>query len=186
MYNYTKEGRGMVRLKVALVGKSFDDQAKFFVKLATVYLALAGDSRGCVLFYRFCKVFVDETGRIINLNAIKVLLTTTKETFALVFNFAEQGDILGFLERRLRPGELEKNYLMTIHKKGIVHCKIFPLLCNKDGNAHYLAGLIRVLERCLDPNPAGRFDATSLVVVMDKIMDGPSGIAASTYGEETE
>ncbi|KAF2476013.1 kinase-like protein [Lindgomyces ingoldianus] len=294
MYDHTEEGRGMVGLKVALVGKSFDDQAKFFVELATVYSALAGDSSGCVPFYGFCKVFVDETGRIIDLNAIKVLPTTTKETFALVFDFAEQGDILGFLERRLRPGELENNWLvicgalsglanglMTIHKKGIVHrdihpnnvlvtslrqagedeiefdCllsdlgegkditttvknmdsqplassssmatrsysyadfmtpeitnhtqgsstaddifswgllavkiinngKIFPLLCDEDGNAHYLAGLMRVLERCLDPNPAGRFDATSLVVVMDEIMDGPSGIAASTYGEETE
>ena len=70
--------------------------------------------------------------------------------------------------------------------KIISNGKIFPLLCDDDGKVLYLAGLMRVLERCLDPSPARRFDATTLVVVMDEVMDGPSGIAASAYGGETE
>ncbi|KAF2258979.1 kinase-like protein [Lojkania enalia] len=294
MYDHTEEGRGTVALKVAMVAKSFDDQAKFFVELATVYSALAGDSSGCVPFYGFCKVSLNKTGHIIDLNSTKESPSTTKQTFALVFDFAEQGDILDFLEKRLKPGEPEENWLvicgalsglahglMTIHKKGIIHrdihpknvlvtslrqagkdeiefdcllsdlgegkditttvrnmalqplaCsasigtyspayadflspeianqprdsstaddifswallavkiisngKIFPLLCDNDGKILYLAGLMRVLERCLDPNPSGRFDAASLVVVMDEVMDGPSGIAATAYGRETE
>ena len=64
--------------------------------------------------------------------------------------------------------------------------KNYKLLRNKDGDVIYPAGLMKVLERCLDPNPAGRFDAASLVVVMDEVIDGPSGLAASAYGEETE
>lgn len=99
-----------------------------------MYSALAGDSSGCVPFYGFCKVFVDEAGHVIDLNANKELPSSAKETFALVFDFAEDGNILEFLEKRLKPGELEENWLvicgalsglakglMTIHKKGIVH-----------------------------------------------------------------
>lgn len=33
MYDHTEEGRGTVALKVALAGKSFDSQAKFFVEV---------------------------------------------------------------------------------------------------------------------------------------------------------
>jgi serine/threonine protein kinase len=60
-----------------------------------------------------------------------------------------------------------------------------PLLRNPDGEL-YPAALMRVLERCLDPNPEGRFDAKSLVVVMDEVVDGPGGLAANAYGEEME
>ncbi|KAF2682307.1 kinase-like protein [Lentithecium fluviatile CBS 122367] len=293
-YDHTEEGPGDVALKVSLAGKSFDDRAKFFVELATVYSALAGDSGGCVPFYGFCKVLVDEEGSIIDSNATTALPNTAKETFALVFDYANQGDILSFLEKRLKSGEPEENWLvicgalsglanglMTIHKKGIVHRdihpknvlvssirqagddeiefdsllsdlgegkditttakimdsrrpagssststgtysyagfmtpelashtersstaddisswgllavriiqndEIFSRLCDEDGKALYLAGLMRIMERCLDPNPAGRFDAASLVVVMDELMDGPSGLAASAYGGEVE
>jgi hypothetical protein len=64
--------------------------------------------------------------------------------------------------------------------------KNYELLRSKDGDVIYPAGLMKVLEGCLDPNPAGRFTAASLVVVMDEVIDGPSGLSASAYGEETE
>ncbi len=59
------------------------------------------------------------------------------------------------------------------------------LLRNPDGEL-YPAGLMRVLERCLDPNPEVRFDAKTLVVVMDEAVDGPGGLAAMAYGNEVE
>ncbi len=59
------------------------------------------------------------------------------------------------------------------------------LLQSPDGGL-YPAALMRVLERCLDPNPEGRFDAKTLVVVMDEVMDGPGGLAAMAYGNEVE
>lgn len=56
-------------------------------------------------------------------------------------------------------------------------------LRDEKGRIMYPATLMRVLERCIDPNPAGRLDATSLVTAMDEVLDGPAGLAA---GEETE
>lgn len=60
------------------------------------------------------------------------------ETFALVFDFADRGNLEDFLEARLEPGKPEENWLvicgalsslaygiMTIHKKGVAHRCVF-------------------------------------------------------------
>jgi hypothetical protein len=45
---------------------------------------------------------------------------------------------------------------------------------------------MRVLERCLDPKPAGRFDAKTPVVVMDEVLNGPCGLITGAYGGDVE
>lgn len=67
------------------------------------------------------------------------------ETFALVFDFAANGDILSFLKQRLEPGKPEENWLvicgalsglahglMTIHKKDVIH-RYVVYCCLLDG-----------------------------------------------------
>jgi hypothetical protein len=59
---------------------------------------------------------------------------SARETFALVFDFATKGELIPFMKEKLRPGELEENWLVvcealsglaaglvTIHKKDIIH-----------------------------------------------------------------
>lgn len=62
----------------------------------------------------------------------------------------------------------------------------YATLLNKNGEVVYPGSLMRVLERCLDPDPAGRFDAKTLVVVMDEVLNGPSGLIAGAYGGDVE
>lgn len=156
-FDHVEEVPGDVALKVALGDKSWDDRAKFFIELSTAYSALAGDPSGCVPFNGFCKVFVDDSGRVLDPNGRNESAPSWKETFALVFDFAADGDILSFLQRSLVPGKPKRNWrvicealgglangLMTIHKKNIIHryvaLSMGPSFIFQDSN-FYLSGI---------------------------------------------
>jgi hypothetical protein len=74
-----------------------------------------------------------------------------------------------------------------IYSWGILGIKIIKdkheFLRDRNGELIYPAAMMRVLEQCIDPDPAGRLSAGPLVFAMDEVLDGPSGLAA---GDETE
>lgn len=74
-----------------------------------------------------------------------------------------------------------------IYSWGLLGVKVirdnYKFLCDENGEPMYPAALMRVLERCIDKDPAGRLDGASLVTAMDEVLDGPKGLAA---GDETE
>lgn len=85
-------------------------------------------------FYGFCKVFIDDDGEVLDSNSPNGLPESAREIFALVFDFADKGELIPFLKEKLHPGEPEENWLvvcealsglaaslMTIHKKDIIH-----------------------------------------------------------------
>ncbi|KAF4629039.1 hypothetical protein G7Y89_g9111 [Cudoniella acicularis] len=128
-FDHVEELPGDVVLKIALAQEG---PAKFFSELGTVYAALAGDNSGCVKFYGFTQVFVDQTGKPIQVDHITA--TPAYLAYALVFDYASKGHVLDVLDEELEPGAPVENWLTicdvlseiaeglrTIHKKNVIH-----------------------------------------------------------------
>lgn len=94
-----------------------------------VYTALAGHADGCVRFFGFTTVLVDSSQNILSGSA-----DGTESSFALVFDFANQGTVQDYLEWALTPGSTKENWvtilsmlgdicfgLETIHSRGVLH-----------------------------------------------------------------
>jgi serine/threonine protein kinase len=88
---------------------------------------------GCIQFYGFTQVYVDESRKTIYPD-LPAESDTATPLFALVFDYASEGPVLEYLKEALQPGSLEENWLIvcdvlggvaeglkTIHQKDVIH-----------------------------------------------------------------